>query len=113
MMSKMMYPMYPNPQPSTSDVPARNTRSRKQPQCNCCCTNHCKLVIHTLGRVRQAYSKPGLALQPCVLETLPSNSGLKVMLANEEDNESEYERSSEDFDSLAQFLRSTNLETLE
>ena len=98
----------PQPQP-VNDGPARNTRRQKRPNCNCCCTNHCKLAIHTLDRARQAYSNPDMALQPCTLEDLASSPSLKVIL-EDNDDDCEYKEAYDDDEFFSQLLRSTNLE---
>ena len=97
----------PQPQP-VNDGPASNTRKQKRQNCNCCCTNHCKLAIHTLDRARQAYSNPSIAIQPCALENLTSDPSLKVIL--EDNDDSEYKEAYDDDEFFSQMLRSTNLE---
>ena len=47
-----------------SDVPARNTRSRKN--CPCCCEMHCTLSFHTIGEKRIVVNLVELPL-PCDL----------------------------------------------
>ena len=98
----------PQPQP-INEGPARNTRRQMRSNCNCCCTNHCKLAIHTLDRARRAYSNPDIALQPCTLEDLTSSPSLKV-ISEDDDDDCECKEAYDEDESFSQLLRSTNLE---
>ena len=94
-----------DPQPG-EDRPDRNTRSSR---CNCCCVDHCRLAVHTLGKVRQAYSNSRMDPYPCDLNIPSADVGLKVML-NFEDEEPESTEEFDDSDTLTKVLQSLNLE---
>ena len=87
------------------DGPAQNTRRRT---CNCCCLNHCKLRLHTLGKTRQPYLHSRIVGEVCSLFVPEVHCEVGVLVNGEEED---HGVSGEPFEaeSIADILRSLDL----
>ena len=87
--------------------PARNTRSRK---CNCCCSSHCGLQFHTLGKKMQPYLVSHANVESCSLDVPVLDVGITTVNGEEEeDDEAELCDDPWKFSSVMDILSSINL----
>ena len=87
------------------DGPAGNTRSRA---CNCCCVEHCRLSIHTLGKDSEAYIMQVAHTLPCDLTAYIVETDIRV--DNSEDVETCPSEELDECDTFTEVLLSLNLE---
>ena len=85
--------------------PAQNTRSRG---CNCCCSSHCGLQFHTLGKM-QPYLVSHPNIESCSLIVPKLNFGITTVNEEEEDGIAELCNDPWKLSNVMEILSSINL----